>query len=95
MPNADEVAETMADGGWTRVSDVEFSVELERWADARKPLDAAMNAAFAPFVPYWQGGFESAEEAAGADQERVAQLGHIVDAWATASHPEWYTATDS
>jgi D-amino peptidase len=95
MPNAGEVAETMTDGGWTRVSDVEFAVELERWADARKPLDAAMNAAFTPFLPYWQGGFDSAEHAAGADQELIAQLGQIVDAWATASHPEWYTATDS
>ena len=95
MPNAGEVAETMTDGGWTRVSDVEFTVELERWAEARKPLDAAMNAAFAPFLPYWQSGFDSAEHAAGADQERVAQLGQIVDAWAAASHPEWYTATDS
>ena len=95
MPNAREVAETMTDAGWTRVGDVEFAVELERWADARKPLDAAMNAAFAPFLPYWQGGFESAEAAAGANQELAAQLGPIVDAWATASHPEWYTATDS
>ncbi len=97
MPNAGEVAEMMTDGGWTQVSDVEFAVELERWADARKPLDAAMNAAFAPFLPYWpsDGGFDSVEDAAGADQERLAKLGQIVDAWATASHPEWYTATDS
>ena len=95
MPNGGEVAETMTEGGWTRVSDVEFAVELERWADARKPLDAAMSAAFAPFLPYWQGGFDSAEHAAGADEELVAQLGQIVDAWATASHPEWYAATDS
>jgi D-aminopeptidase len=95
MPNAGEIAETMTDGGWARVSDLEFAVELERWADARRPLDAAMNAAFAPFLPYWPGGFESAEDATGADQEQVAKLGQIVDAWATASHPEWYTATDS
>jgi D-aminopeptidase len=95
MPNAGEVAETLTDAGWSRVSDLEFVVELERWADARKPLDAAMNAAFAPFVPYWQGGFDSAEDAAGSDQKRVAQLGQIIDEWATASHPEWYTANDS
>jgi hypothetical protein len=95
MPNAGEVAELMTDGGWTQVSDVEFAVELARWADARKPLDAAMNAALAPFLPVLPGGFDSAEDAAGADQERVAQLGQVVDAWAAASHPEWYTATDS
>jgi D-aminopeptidase len=98
MPNTGEVAQMMTDGGWTQDSDVEFAVELEHWADARRPLEAAMNAALAPFLPYWPGGpggFGSAEDAAGADQERVAQLGQIVDSWATASHPEWYTATDS
>jgi D-amino peptidase len=95
MPNAGEVAEMMADGGWTRVSELEFEVDLERWSDARKPLDAAMNASFAPFLPYWQTGFDSGEDAAGADQDRVAELRQIVEAWASASHPEWYTATDS
>jgi D-aminopeptidase len=95
MPNADDVVEPMADGGWARVGETEFAVELEHWSEARGPLDAAMNAALAPILPYWLGAFGSAGDAAGADQDRVAQLGQIVDAWAKASHPEWYAPTDS
>jgi hypothetical protein len=49
-----------------------------------------MNAALAPFIPYWLGGFESAEDAAAADQERVGQLRLIFDAWAQESEPEWW-----
>jgi hypothetical protein len=45
------------------------------------------------FLPYWLGAFDSAEDAAAADQQRVGELQLIVDAWAAAeSHPEWYTA---
>jgi hypothetical protein len=54
-----------------------------------------MNAALAPFMPYWLGGFASADEADAADEERVGQLVTIFDAWAADSQPEWYTeATD-
>jgi hypothetical protein len=50
-----------------------------------------MNAALAPFLPYWLGSFSSAEEAAAADQERVEQLVTIFDPWAAESQPQWYT----
>ena len=36
------------------------------------------------------GGFESAEDAAAADQERVGQLRLIFDAWAQESEPQWW-----
>jgi hypothetical protein len=49
-----------------------------------------MNAALAPFLPYWLGGFDSAKHAAEADQQRVAQLRLIFDAWAEESQPEWW-----
>ena len=91
MPNGREVAKEMADGGWERVGDVEFAVELETWPESRGPLAAAMNAALAPFMPYWLGGFASADEAAAADQERVGQLVTIFDGWAAESQPQWYT----
>ena len=91
MPNDRDVVEDMAGGGWTRVGDVEFAVELDTWGDSRGPLAAAMNAALAPFMPYWLGGFASADEAGAADQEQVAQLVTIFDAWAAESHPQWYT----
>jgi D-aminopeptidase len=91
MPNGNDVVAQMADGGWTRVGDVEFAVELETWGNAREPLAAAMNAAVAPFMPYWLGGFGSAEEARAADHDRVTRLGEIFDAWAEAVDPEWYT----
>ncbi len=93
MPNGRDVADQMAANSWTRVGDVEFAVHLETWRDARDPLAAAMNAALAPFAPYWLSGFDSADDAAAADQERVRQLGAIFDAWAEESHPEWYTET--
>jgi D-amino peptidase len=91
LPNGDNVVEDMAGAGWARVGDVEFAVELETWRDSRGPLTAAMNAAIAPFLPYWLSGFASAQEADAADQERVAQLVTIFDAWAAESHPQWYT----
>ena len=50
-----------------------------------------MNAALAPFLPYWLGGFAGPDEAAAADRDRVAQLRMIFDAWAAESQPQWYT----
>jgi hypothetical protein len=91
MPNGRDVVEDMVAGGWERVGDVEFAVELETWQDSREPLAAAMNAALAPFLSYWLGGFAEAAEAAAADQERVGQLVVMFDAWAAESHPQWYT----
>ncbi len=91
MPNGSTVADQMTDAGWTRSGEVEFSAQLRTWRDARELLTAAMNAALAPFLPYWLGGFDSEEDAAAADQQRVDQLRVIFDAWAEESHPEWYT----
>ena len=91
MPNGRDVVEELAGAGWVRVGDVEFAVELETWRDSRQPLAFAMNAALAPFMPYWLSGFANAEEAAAADQQRVKKLVTIFDAWAADSHPEWYT----
>jgi D-amino peptidase len=91
LPNGRVVVDEMAAAGWTRVGDVEFAVELETWRESRGALDAAMNAAFAPFAPYWITGFASAEEAGAADPTQVAHLVRIFDAWAVESHPEWYT----
>ena len=91
MPNGRDVVDELADAGWVRVGEVEFAVELKSWRDARQPLAAAMSAAVAPFMPYWVGGFASAEEAAAADQRLVRQLVTIFDAWAAEDHPQWYT----
>jgi hypothetical protein len=90
MPNGHEVVDQMELAGWARTGDVSFELQFRKWADAREPLAAAMNAALAPFVPYWLGGFDSAEDAAAADQERVAQLRLIFDAWAQESQPQWW-----
>ena len=91
LPNGGDVVDEMTGAGWKRVGDVEFAVELDRWPDSRQPLAVAMNAALAPFVPYWLSGFDSADDAAAADQRRVGQLVTIFDAWAAEAHPEWYT----
>jgi D-aminopeptidase len=90
MPNGQEVVDQMEAVGWARTGDVTFAVHFKEWADTREPLAAAMSAALAPFVPYWLGGFDSAEDAAAADQERVAQLRLIFDAWARRSEPQWW-----
>jgi D-amino peptidase len=91
MPNGDEVADQMTAAGWERAGEVEYSARLDAWSDARELLAAAMNAALAPFVPYWLGGFDSAEAAAAADPEGVDRIRLIFDAWAEESQPEWYT----
>ena len=92
MPNGSEVADQMVESGWTRAGEVEFSAQLRTWGDARELVAAAMNAALVPFMPYWLGSFDSAEDAAAADQQRVEQLRLIFDAWAAESQPQWYTA---
>jgi D-aminopeptidase len=91
MPNGNQVTEQMTAAGWEHAGEVEFVAQLERWDDARELLGAGMNAALAPFMPYWLGGFDSAQDAAAADQQRVEQLRLIFDAWAEESHPQWYT----
>lgn len=91
MPNGNLVVDQMTAAGWEQAGEVEFVARLQMWDDARELLAAAMNAALAPFVPYWLGGFDSAEDAAAADQQRVEQLRLIFDAWAEESHPQWYT----
>jgi D-amino peptidase len=91
MPNGHEVVEQMTAAGWERAGQVEFIARLETWRDGRELLAAAMNAALAPFMPYWLGGFDRADDAAAADQQRVQQLRLIFDAWAEESHPQWYT----
>jgi D-aminopeptidase len=90
MPNGHEVVDQMEAAGWARTGDVTFAVHFKEWADTREPLAAAMSAALAPFVPYWLGGFDSAEDAAAADQKHVAQLRLIFDAWAQRSEPQWW-----
>jgi D-aminopeptidase len=90
IPNGHEVVAQLEAAGWARTGDVTFGVAFKEWADTREPLAAAMSAALAPFLPYWLGGFDSAEAAAAADQERVAQLRLIFDAWAQESQPQWW-----
>ena len=92
MPNGSDVANQMLESAWTRSGEVEFSAQLRTWRDARELLAAAMKAALVPFLPYWLGAFDSAQDSAAADQQRVGELQLIFDAWAAESHPEWYAA---
>lgn len=91
MPNGCDVTDQMTAAGWARSGDVEYTAHLDTWREARELLAAAMNTALVPFMPYWLGGFDSADAAAAADQERVAQIRQIFDAWARETSPEWYT----
>jgi len=91
LPNGDEVVEAMEAGGWTRIGDVEFAVELTHWSAARGPLAAAMGAGFAPFGPWWRE-LTSPEARDAADQETTGELERLLVAWAHESQPEWHSA---
>ena len=93
LPNGVEVVAQLEAAGWERQGEVEFAARLRTWDDARPLIAAAMDAAMAPFLPYWLGSFDSATDAAAADPERVAELRLIFEAWARESHPEWYTTS--
>lgn len=90
MPNGHAVVDEMVAAGWSRSGEVAYSARLATWRDARELLATAMNAALAPYLPYWLGGFDRAAEAAAADQSRVEQLRRIFDTWAGESYPQWY-----
>jgi D-aminopeptidase len=91
MPNGAETGEQMEAAGWTRTGVVEYGVELAGWSDARDLLAAAMNAAIAPFLPYWLSDLATAEAAAAADREKAKQLSESIAAWANETQPEWFT----
>jgi len=90
LPNGADTVEAMEAGGWTRTGEVEFAVELTHWPDARDPLAAAMNAAVAPFMPWWAT-VTSAEARDAADRETIGELERLLVAWAHESQPEWHT----
>ncbi len=92
MPNGADEAAQLTEAGWERTGEVEFAARLRTWEDARPLISAAMDAALAPFLPYWLGSFDSAADAAAADADRVATLRFIFEAWAEESQPEWYSA---
>lgn len=91
MPNGADHAEPLEAAGWERTGDVEYRARLAHWSDARSLLAAAMNAAIAPLLPYWDSA-TTAEQAAALDPARVQRLGTIIDAWCAHEHPDWYTA---
>jgi D-aminopeptidase len=90
MPNGAEVAAQMEDGGWTRTGELEYAVELDAWEDARGPLEAAMGAAFAPFLPNWLTELSTRERAAAANREKAGRLTETVLDWAHETQPEWF-----
>lgn len=91
MPNGAAVEATMRNGGWARAGEVEYEVELRRWADARDPVAAAMLAAFAPLMHAWSNELTSAEQAEASDPAGRDRLGTAIEAWGNASEPEWFT----
>jgi hypothetical protein len=92
LPNGAEVMETMTNGGWSRVGDVEYSLNISTWDDVRAPLDAAVFAAFTPLLHAWSNDLTSEELADAYDEGKRAWLGDFVRTWATSSEPEWFTA---
>jgi D-aminopeptidase len=91
MPNGAETVEQMEAAGWSRAGKVEYAIVLDAWQSAREPLAAAMNAAIAPFMPYWLGDLATSDAAVAADREKANQLSQIIVAWANETRPEWFT----
>lgn len=91
MPNGTEVVDQMQAGGWTRVDDVEFAVELDDWKDAQGPLAVAMGAAFSPFMSDWLSELATRDDAEAADREKAERLSARVVEWARPDEPEWFT----
>jgi hypothetical protein len=91
LPNGAEALKEMSAAGWEQVGEVEYSYPVADWSTTREPLAAAMNAALAPFLPYWLGGFPDAAAAATLEHTELEPLAVIFDAWAAESHPQWYS----
>ena len=91
MPNGADQAEAMEAAGWRRAGEVEYDAHLTEWDDARPLIAAAMLAALAPLLPFFDGA-TSAEQAVALDPARVAKLRALVGGWCGRPHPEWYTA---
>jgi D-amino peptidase len=91
MPNGAEQVEAMQAAGWHRSGEVEYSVDLRTWSEARAPLAGAMSAAMATLAPHWVGA-KSAAGAAALDPHRVAALTEVmIDRWCSQSFPAWFT----
>jgi D-aminopeptidase len=91
LAHPDVGAETMLAGGWARSGAAGFSARLERWAQARELLAAAMAAAMVDVLPHWLGA-TSERQADGLDPARRDALNHAVGAWFAGSFPQWYDA---
>ncbi len=91
MPNGAEQPGALEAAGWRRTGDVEYAADLVEWTDARPLLAAAMTAALAPLVPYFDGA-TSAEAAAALDPARVATFSALIERWCKTRAPDWYTS---
>ncbi len=74
-----------------RGSYVPSFLEPRAAAPSRRWCATAMNAAIAPFLPYWLSDLVTAEAAAAADQETAGRLAQSIVAWASEEQPQWFT----
>lgn len=85
----------MEAAGWRQTSETTYEVQLDEWTSARQPLAAAMNAAIAPWMPYFATyELSSAEALEQVHDEAILPDGrqHFA-AWLREDHPEWVSAT--
>jgi D-amino peptidase len=90
LPNAAQVEATMTEAGWTRAAELEYSVDLAAWPDARGPLAAAMAAGIAPYLEWWRDGITSPAVRASEDQDALRRLVDSLERWERASEPDWW-----
>lgn len=90
LPDANEAAATMEEGGWRRTGPSEFGFDFTHWSETREALNAAMAAAFIPYADRWAGDLVSPEARAAHDPAKLAELERVLLDWVNASEPEWW-----
>jgi D-aminopeptidase len=94
VQNGASAAATMAEGGWTPVTDTEFVIEADAWRDPSDRIDsaiyAAADAAGEVYGPWFDGLDPSSEERATAF-EHLADFDRHIRAWVSDPTPDWFT----
>ena len=94
LQNGDQAAEAMAAAGWTRASQTEFRLPVDRWADRREALVeaiwAAAGATWAPYSFAFEGMDPSTETTGlGYDPAAFERTDSLLRAWTDDRMVEW------
>jgi D-amino peptidase len=96
IQNADDAAETIEAGGWTRTGRTEFAIRAGAWRDDAETIDNAIltiiETAWRPYAYSFDGiDPTSRETGLGFPPERRAETDALLDAWTNDPTVEWIT----